>query len=210
MEAVLFAEQGLAATDALWSEAVAHVARRLGRVKALDAASLPAGRRDGLAALAAWGDGDVSTWQLELGRFFEEHIPIYVRPSPTLNAAVRRLHRAGVRLGCWSPGPRPCTDVVLHFLGLARRVERCRIDPSPDAPLRLAAELGVAPGATLAVSGDAEELRAARAGGLRTAAALWVPGADKRALLAALPTYLAAEPSDLVPLALEGRQPVTP
>jgi phosphoglycolate phosphatase-like HAD superfamily hydrolase len=208
MEAVIFAEEALAPTATLWSDAVAHIARKLGRVKPLDTGTLPADRRATVAALAEWAGSEVSSWETELGRFFEDHIPIYVRPSPALAATVRRLEREGVRLGAWSAGPPPCAEVVVHYLGLARRLERCQVEPLLDASAHLAAQLTDDPAAVLAVSGDPAEIAAARAAGLRTAAALWARGAEKAALLTELPTYLAAAPDDLVPLALDGRMPV--
>jgi phosphoglycolate phosphatase-like HAD superfamily hydrolase len=210
MKAVIFSEEALADTGRLFADAVDALARKLGRVKPLDVAALPADHAAAVDALARWGDGDVSTWELELGRFYDDHVPLYLRPDAALNATVRRLEREGVRLGAWSPGPQDAAGSVIRFLGLTRRLEAVRVDRSADAPVALAAELGFAerPDDVLAVSADAGSLTAARRAGLRTAAALWT-GTDRRALMDVIPTYLAESPGDLVTLALEGRMPVT-
>ena len=82
VKAVIFSEDALAPVDRLWADAVGHLARRLGRVEPLDPATIPADRSQALTALEAWADGDVSTWRAELARYYEEHIPVYVRPNP--------------------------------------------------------------------------------------------------------------------------------
>lgn len=210
MRAVLFNEGALAPTSRLFADAVAALVRKLGRVKPLDPADLPRERAGALDALRRWAGDDVTTWEHELGRYVDEHAPLYLRPDPALNAAVRRLARDGVQLAAWSPGPRDAAESVIRFLGLARRIEAVRIDASPEAPLALAHQLeaGDRPGDVLVVADDAAALRAARAAGMRTAAALW-HGADRRALKDVLPTYLAEAPGDVVALGLEGRMPVT-
>src|SRR6478736_797225 len=49
MRAVLLAETALADTDRLFADGVAHLARKLGRVKPLDAAAVPHARASALA-----------------------------------------------------------------------------------------------------------------------------------------------------------------
>ena len=143
--AVLFSEDALAGTASLWAAALRHLARKLGRVRPLDAEQLPVERAAAITAMEVWAGGDVTTWRRELARFYEEHIPLYLRPDAELNGAVRRLARAGVALGAWSPGPAEAAAVVTHFLGLGRRLERQIVDGSAHAPVALARELGYPP-----------------------------------------------------------------
>jgi phosphoglycolate phosphatase-like HAD superfamily hydrolase len=122
-------EPALAPTEALFREAVEHVARKLGRAKAFPSARLPDGRADAVSALDAWAGSDVD-WRGELRRFYEEHIPVRVRPAAAVNATLRRLHTAGMRLVWASPGPAEATEVLLHHLGVARLIDEVVIATS--------------------------------------------------------------------------------
>jgi phosphoglycolate phosphatase-like HAD superfamily hydrolase len=130
-------EPELAPTGALFQEAVEHVTRKLGRAKAFPSAPLPDGRADAVATLDAWAGSDVD-WRGELRRYYEAHIPVHVRPAAAVNATLRRLHAAGVRLVWASPGPDEATEVLLHHLGVARLVDEVVIATSAaDAASRL-------------------------------------------------------------------------
>ena len=122
----------LAPSGALFAEAVDHVARKLGRAKPFPSAPLPADRAAAVAALDAWAGSDVD-WRGEMRRYYEEHIPVHVRPAAAVNATLRRLHAAGVRLVWATPGPSEATDVLLHHLGVARLVDEVRVAPSAAA-----------------------------------------------------------------------------
>jgi len=125
-------EPTLTPTDALFEEAAEHVARKLGRAKPFPSAPLPTDRAAAVAALDAWAGTDVD-WRGELRRYYEEHIPVRVRPAATVNATLRRLHAAGVRLVWATPGPVEATDVLLHHLGIARLVDDVVVAPTPAA-----------------------------------------------------------------------------
>jgi phosphoglycolate phosphatase-like HAD superfamily hydrolase len=125
-------EPELAPTGTLFAEAVDHVARKLGRAKPFPSAPLPADRAAAVAALDAWAGSDVD-WRGEMRRYYEEHIPVHVRPAAAVNATLRRLHASGVRLVWATPGPGEATDVLLHHLGLARLVDEVRVAPSAAA-----------------------------------------------------------------------------
>ena len=168
MQAVILSERAIPDADGLFGAAVEHIVRKLGRAKPLDAEALPVGRSETVAALDAWAGGDVD-WHGELARYYEDHIPLHLRPSPSLNAALRQLSARGVRIGFWSPGPDEAARIVIHHVGLGRRVEAVRIGPSAELVEQLAAELGAAPAETVVVSADAAELAAAAARGLPTA-----------------------------------------
>ena len=177
MQAVILSERALGDTDGLFSAAVAHIARKLGRVKPLDADALPADRAGQLQALDAWAGSDID-WRGELIRFYEDHIPLHLRPNPGLNAALRTLQARGVRIGCWSDGPEEAARIVVHHLGLARRVEAIAAG-GREAAERLVADLGAPPAETVIVTRDDGELAAAAELGLATA------GPEELAALAA-------------------------
>jgi phosphoglycolate phosphatase-like HAD superfamily hydrolase len=64
-----------------------------------------------------------------------------------VNATLRRLHAAGVRLVWATPGPAEATDVLLHHLGVARLVDEVILAPSA------AAAAGPGAGAIVSVEG---------------------------------------------------------
>jgi len=115
-------EPELAPTGALFQEAVEHVARKLGRAKEFPTTPLPDDRAAAVVALDTWAGSDVD-WRGELRRYYEEHIPVRVRPGAAVNATLRRLHTSGVRLVWASPGPAEATEVLLHHLGVARLID---------------------------------------------------------------------------------------
>src|SRR5438270_8238029 len=102
VKAVILAEDALAPGERLWNDAVAHLARRLGRVVPLDPAAISSDRCVALAQLESWAGDDASSWLFELARFYEEHIPVYLRPDPELNGVVRQLGMAGIVIAAWS------------------------------------------------------------------------------------------------------------
>jgi phosphoglycolate phosphatase-like HAD superfamily hydrolase len=94
------------------------------------------------AAAARVLDGVVGNWRALLERFAEEHAPIHLRPSAEVNAALRRLSGAGVRLGAFTDAPEPLARVAAAQLGVARRLEA--LESGPDAVERLLERLGPA------------------------------------------------------------------
>ena len=199
VKAVILAEDALAPGNRLWRDAVDHLARRLGRVTPLDPSTISSDRCEGLAQLEAWAGDDASTWEIELARFYEEHMPVYMRPDPALNGVVRQLAASGVRIAAWSPGPPQVGAIVTHFLGIARRLELERVEPDHSGPVHLIAEMGLEPSEAVVVSASAPVLAAATAAGADSAGALWT-GGDRDELLAARPRYLAESPAELISL----------
>jgi phosphoglycolate phosphatase-like HAD superfamily hydrolase len=198
MKAIILSERALADTDDLFAAAVAHVVRKLGRVKPLDPGTLPQARSQMLPALELWAGSDVDTWRLELARFYEDHIPVHLRPDPALNAALRRLQTAGIRLACWSAGPDELARIVVHHLGLGRRIERIGVGESAEVAVLLADELAPSRDQALVVADDAASLAYVLEQGVGAAAALWTgAGTTVTPPVAALAT-----PSDLVKLVL--------
>lgn len=197
MRAVILSERTLAATDELFAAAVAHLARKLGRVKPLDPATLPEDRAQIVAAFDAWA-GDEVDWRGELTRFYEDHISLHLRPNSALNAALRQLQAAGIRLGCWSPGPEEGAQIVVHQLGLGRRIERVAAGGSADVAVLLADELAPSRDQALVVADDAAALARVADRGVGAAVALWT-GAEPHV---APPVSVLRSPADMVALVL--------
>ena len=168
MQVLIVSERALSDADGLFAAAVEHVGRKLGRAKPLDLDALPSSRAETVAALDAWAGDDVD-WRGELTRYYEDHIPLHLRPNPALNAALRQLGARGVRIGLWSPGPEEAARIVIHHVGLGRRVEAVQVGGSADLAQRLAAELGAAAADALLVSADAGERQAAADRGMSAA-----------------------------------------
>jgi phosphoglycolate phosphatase-like HAD superfamily hydrolase len=155
-----------------------------------------------VAALDEWAAGEVDNWRLELSRFYEDHIPVHLRPDPALNAGLRRLHAGGVRLACWSPGPEEAAAIVVHHLGLGRQVERIGVG-GPTAALALADELASSRDRALVAGDDAAALQEVATGGAAIALAWWA-GAPETAGIPVIAT-----PADLAGRALDSTA-VTP
>jgi phosphoglycolate phosphatase-like HAD superfamily hydrolase len=197
MQAVILTERVLADTDELFAAALAHIVRKLGRVKPLDPGTLPQARAQTLTALDAWAGSEID-WRLELARYYEDHIPLHLRPDPALNAALRRLQTARIALACWSVGPAETARIVVHHLGLGRRIGRIGVGGSADVALQLAGELQASADQALVVGDAAGALAGAVKSGMSAAVALWA-GSD---VAASYPIATLATPNDLVELVL--------
>jgi phosphoglycolate phosphatase-like HAD superfamily hydrolase len=68
-------------------------------------------------------DERLGNWRVLVERFAEEHAPVYLRPHPDANAALRRLQAAGVRLGAFTDSPEPLARVAAAQLGVGRHLE---------------------------------------------------------------------------------------
>jgi phosphoglycolate phosphatase-like HAD superfamily hydrolase len=197
MRAVILSERALADTDEIFAAAVVHLTRKLGRVKPLDPATLPDGRAEIVSALDTWA-GDEVDWRGELARFYEDHIPLHLSPNSALNAALRRLQAAGIRLGCWSPGPDEAARIVVHQLGLGRQIERIGSGGSADVAVLLADELAATRDQALVVADDAGALAHVAHRGVGAAAALWTGAVAD----VAAPVTTLGSPADMVALVL--------
>jgi phosphoglycolate phosphatase-like HAD superfamily hydrolase len=58
-----------------------------------------------------------------LTRFAADRAPLWIRPRPDTNAALRRLVAAGARIGVFGDAPRELADIALAHAGAARQVE---------------------------------------------------------------------------------------
>ena len=111
----------LADTHPVWRDWLEDAARRT-RVS-LDA--VPEDRR----AASAFLDEALGDWRPLLVRFAADRAPLYFRPRPDVNAALRRLHAAGARVVVVTDAPRELAELALAHLGVARLVE---LGEAPD------------------------------------------------------------------------------
>jgi phosphoglycolate phosphatase-like HAD superfamily hydrolase len=84
-------------------------------------------------------DEALGNWRVLLERFAEEHAPVYLRPDPDANAALRRLRARGTRLGAFTGAPAPLVNVAAAQLGIARGLDL--VESGPGAYERLLASL---------------------------------------------------------------------
>jgi phosphoglycolate phosphatase-like HAD superfamily hydrolase len=104
----------LADTRPLWDAWLEDAARRA-RVE-LD---VPEDREAAAVAL----DEALGDWRPLLARFASDRAPLWIRPRPDTNAALRRLEAAGTRIGVFSDAPRELAEIALAHAGAARQVE---------------------------------------------------------------------------------------
>jgi phosphoglycolate phosphatase-like HAD superfamily hydrolase len=122
----------LADTRPLWDAWLEDAARRA-RVE-LD---VPADREAAAAVL----DDALGDWRPLLTRFAADRAPLWIRPRPDTNAALRRLKAAGARIGVFSDAPRELAEIALAHAGAARQVEVVGTLPEVEAALGDAAVL---------------------------------------------------------------------
>ena len=104
----------LADTRPLWDAWLEDAARRA-RVE-LD---VPEDREAAAVVL----DDALGDWRPLLARFAADRAPLWIRPRPDTNAALRRLRAAGTRIGVFSDAPRELAEIALAHAGAARQVE---------------------------------------------------------------------------------------
>lgn len=129
-------------THELWADWLADVERKFRSIAQLDVADLPADRAAAAAQLDTWAEHGIGDWRAQLERFAEDHAPIYLRPDPAVNAALRALHAAGARLVAFTDAPEPLARVAAAQLGATRRLEA--VESGAGAESRARALLGPA------------------------------------------------------------------
>jgi phosphoglycolate phosphatase-like HAD superfamily hydrolase len=110
-------------TRPLWRDWLVDAARRFHSIAHLDPAALSEDR--GLAAdeLDRWAKEGVGDWRAALARFAEDRVPVYLRPSAEISAALRSLEAEGCRLGVFTDAPEELARIAVAQLGVARRIE---------------------------------------------------------------------------------------
>lgn len=158
-EGVVFAERVIApGGDEIWPLALEHLSRRFASIRELDVASVPA-RESAVAVLEAWAGEEVSSWRLELARFYDDHARVHLRRDPSTAALLAALRADGVRLGVYGQGPREASAATLGFLGLDRRLDVVLLEPAGDGYAECLAALGVSAGRHIGTRADLAELR---------------------------------------------------
>lgn len=74
-------------------------------------------------------DEALGNWRVLLARFAEEHAPVYLRPDPDANAALRRLRASGATLGAFTGAVEPLVAVAAAQLGVARGLDVVETGP---------------------------------------------------------------------------------
>jgi phosphoglycolate phosphatase-like HAD superfamily hydrolase len=72
---------------------------------------------------------ELPNWRALLERFAEDHAPVYLRPSATATAGLRRLQADGVRIGVFTDAPEELARIALAHLGGARRIDVLEAGP---------------------------------------------------------------------------------
>jgi phosphoglycolate phosphatase-like HAD superfamily hydrolase len=130
----------VADTRPLWREWLEDAARRFRSIAVLEPSALPEDRAEAAALLDRWAEAGVGDWRGALERFAEDRAPLFFRPVPATNAALRRLRASGAVLGAFSDAPEPLLRVAVAHVGLAR--ELSLVAAGADAERRAVAELG--------------------------------------------------------------------
>ena len=133
---ILFVEHVLWQPGEDWAEALEHLAGRFARVSplALEAVRGAGALHAQLEQLAAWGDTAGVDLDRELGRWFDEHLSMHLRPDPTVTRAVRAL-AAGAPVHAASALPPRVAEGITRHAGCWRSINRLH------APIRDAAGL---------------------------------------------------------------------
>jgi hypothetical protein len=114
--ALIAVEDVLWTPGAEWEEAIRHLAGRFARVVPLDAdAILGLGSLEAqLAALEAWAQEAGADLDRELGRWFDEHLSMHVRPNPSVTRSVRAVAAARPLVAYSTLPPRVAEAIARH------------------------------------------------------------------------------------------------
>lgn len=130
----------LADTRPLWREWLVDASRRFRAIAPLDPESLPSDRAAAAEELDRWAEAGVGDWRAALERFAEDRAPLFFRPDPETNAALRRLQASGAGLAVFSDAPEPLVRIALSHLGATRQLGS--VDAGEAAEARAVAKLG--------------------------------------------------------------------
>ncbi len=123
MKVALDLDAVLGDTRPLWEAWLEDAARRYRSIAPLDPSELSKDRGEAAEQLDRWAEGGVGDWHGSLERFTEDHAPVFLRPDPDANAALRRLQSRGDTIGAFTDAPEPLGRLALAQLGAGRRLE---------------------------------------------------------------------------------------
>jgi hypothetical protein len=113
---LVFVEHVLWQPGAVWRAALDHVADRFARAAPLDVDAIlaePTFARQ-VDALAGWAQGASVDLDQQLGRWFDEHLSMHVRPTPVVTRAIRSLAATGDVHFVSALPARPAESIVRH------------------------------------------------------------------------------------------------
>lgn len=138
--------------------------------------------------------------------YYDAHHDRLCRPFPGVIEMLAQVSARGCALGIATSKRRRSTMQAVEAFGFAAWIraavtaEDVRAPkPSPDPVTLVLERLGGRPSEALLVGDGAFDIRAARAAGVRSVAAMWGTR-EAAAVLAAGPDYVAMRPGDIVPL----------
>lgn len=116
LPALLFVEHVVWQPTDSWREALEHLASRFARVAPLDVDALLDGGafHQQVAAVDDWAAAAGADPDRELGRWFDEHLSMHVRPAPTVTRAVRALAATGPVHAASALPPRAAESLLRH------------------------------------------------------------------------------------------------
>lgn len=116
----------------------------------------------------------------EYQAYYEKHTLDTTKPYPGIPEMLQALQEKGVRLAVFSNKPDADTrGVVAHFFPeidwavVRGQVEGVPVKPDPAGALKVAGEMGVAPGEFLYLGDTATDMRCAVASGMHPVGAAW-------------------------------------
>ncbi len=158
-------------------------------------------------AAGAYGEEDVRRLRAVYDALYGAEPLKDVTQYPGLLPVLLSLRRAGVRLAVCSNKPDRDTKAVAASLFPEGLFDECfgqregvPCKPAPDAPLQIAARLGVSPADCLYIGDSGVDMDTGRAAGMRTVGVLW-GFRDREELLEHGACELIAAPAELLPLA---------
>lgn len=121
-------------TRPLWRAFLEDAARRFGSIAPLDPDALAHDRIAAAAELDRWAARGIGDWRGALERFAEDHAPVYLRPNPNANAAIRAHKAAGNTIRVRTDAPEPLARVALAHLGIVRWVDEVSVGDQVTKP----------------------------------------------------------------------------
>lgn len=137
--------------------------------------------------------------------YYKEHIDLLTAPYEGMEALLMALGARGVKLAVLSNKDDPDTKKLAEkfFPGVFARVYGVREGvprkPAPEAPLAIAAELGVSPVEVLFIGDSKFDIQTARGAGMESCGVLW-GFRDRAELAAAGATHIVERPEEILAL----------